>query len=57
VWRTVSVAADTCLRANTLSTHAMVLGGEAVAMLEDVGAVARLVRSSGEVVHVRGWPA
>jgi thiamine biosynthesis lipoprotein len=57
VWRTVSVAAATCLRANTLSTHAMVLGERAVPRLVDEGAVARLVRADGEIVHLGGWPA
>jgi thiamine biosynthesis lipoprotein len=56
IWRTVSVAAATCLRANTLSTHAMVLGERAVDHLVDEGAVARLVRADGEIVLVRGWP-
>jgi thiamine biosynthesis lipoprotein len=57
VWRTVSVAAATCLRANTLSTHAMVLGERAILRLVDQGAVARLVRANGEIVHPGGWPA
>jgi thiamine biosynthesis lipoprotein len=57
VWRTVSVAAATCLRANTLSTHAMVLGERAVPRLVDEGAAARLVRADGEIVHLGGWPA
>ena len=56
VWRTVSIAAETCLRANTLSTHAMVLGDRAVAMLVEQGAVGRLVHATGEVVHTGGWP-
>lgn len=57
VWRTVSIASDTCLRANTLSTHSMILGEDAVPMLVDEGAVARLVHATGEIVHVGGWPA
>jgi thiamine biosynthesis lipoprotein len=57
VWRTVSVAAATCLRANTLSPHAMVLGERAVPRLVDEGAAARLVRADGEIVHLGGWPA
>jgi len=57
VWRTVSVAAETCLRANTLSTHAMVLGERAVPRLDVEGAVARLVRADGEILRLGGWPA
>ncbi len=56
-WRTVSVAAATCLRANTLSTHAMILAERALPHLVEEGAVARLVHADGEIVHVGGWPA
>jgi thiamine biosynthesis lipoprotein len=57
VWRTVSVAAGTCVQANTLSTAALVRGRGAPAMLHDRGAPARLVASDGSVTTANGWPA
>ena len=57
VWRTVSVAAATCVGANTASTAAILLGESAPAWLAERGLPARLVRRTGEVVTVGGWPA
>lgn len=57
VWRTVSVAAATCLEANVLSTAALVRRQAAPAMLRDRGVPARLVRRDGSVVTTNGWPA
>jgi thiamine biosynthesis lipoprotein len=54
VWRTVSVAAATCARANTLSTAALVRGHRALPWLRALGATARLVTASGEVVSLGG---
>ena len=56
-WRTVSVAAASCVDANTASTAAMVLGASAVDWLSGVGLPSRLVRHDGEVVTVAGWPS
>ncbi len=56
VWRTVSVAAGSCVEANTASTAAIVDGHRAVARLRRVGLPARLVAAGGEVVTVGGWP-
>jgi thiamine biosynthesis lipoprotein ApbE len=56
-WRTVSVAADSCLAANTASTAAVVRGARAVPWLESRGATARLVDSEGRVRLIGGWPA
>ena len=56
VWRTTSVAAFTCVRANTLSTAALVRGAAAVAWLRELGAPARLVAADGTVVTVGAWP-
>ncbi len=56
VWRTVSVAAATCVDANTASTAAIVRGGTAPAWLESSGLPARLVRRDGSVLRVAGWP-
>jgi thiamine biosynthesis lipoprotein len=56
-WRTVSVAAPTCVRANTLTTAALVRGSRAVAWLTGLNAPARLVDRSGAVLTVGGWPA
>jgi thiamine biosynthesis lipoprotein len=52
-WRTVSVAAASCLDANVASTAAVVLGEEATTWLV---LPARLVRESGEVEYANGWP-
>jgi thiamine biosynthesis lipoprotein len=57
VWRTVSVAARTCVEANTASTAAIVRGEAALAWLERCGLPARLVRRDGTVATTCGWPA
>ena len=56
VWRTVSVAARTCVEANSASTAAIVRGEAAVAWLEQAGLPARLVRRDGTTVTTCGWP-
>lgn len=56
IWRTVSVAASSCVEANTAATAAIVLGEDAFAWLERRGLPARLVRANGVVVVTRGWP-
>jgi thiamine biosynthesis lipoprotein len=55
-WRTVSVAARTCVEANTASTAAIVRGEAAVAWLERRGLPARLVRRDGTAAYTCGWP-
>lgn len=57
VWRTVSVAAESCVDANIASTAAIVRGEAAVDWLERRHLPARLVRPSGSVVTCGGWPA
>ncbi len=57
VWRTVSVAADTCVAANTLTTAALVRGARAVDLLRLRGVPARLVRADGVVLTLNGWPS
>ena len=57
VWRTVSVAAASCLGANVATTASIVQGEGAVGWLAASGLPARLVRASGEVVTCGGWPA
>lgn len=56
VWRSVTVAADSCFRANALSTAAVVRGRRAVDWLTGQAVPARLVDTHGDVVHVGGWP-
>jgi thiamine biosynthesis lipoprotein len=56
-WRTVSVAAASCLDANTASTAAILRGPDAPTWLEASNLPARLVAPDGEVVLVAGWPA
>jgi FAD:protein FMN transferase len=55
VWRTVSVAASSCVRANTLTTAAVVRGHDAPALL--TGVPARLVTPELDVLRLGGWPA
>jgi thiamine biosynthesis lipoprotein len=55
LWRTVSVAAPTCVAANTASTSAILVGDAAPAWLDRLGVAARLVDRSGNVTHVGEW--
>ena len=55
VWRTVSVAARSCVEANTASTAAIVLGGVAPAWLTRMGLPARLAHLDGTVAGTCGW--
>jgi FAD:protein FMN transferase len=56
-WRTVTVAASTCVAANIASTAAIVRGERAVAWLEELRLPSRLVGHDGSVVTIAGWPA
>ena len=56
VWRTVSVAARSCVDANVASTASIVRGKSAPAWLESAGLPARLLAADGSVVRVGGWP-
>jgi thiamine biosynthesis lipoprotein len=56
-WRTVSVAAASCVDANTASTAAMVLGESALDWLAERKLPARLVRGDGSVACIADWPA
>jgi thiamine biosynthesis lipoprotein ApbE len=55
-WRTVSVAAATCVDANIASTAAILRGERAVRWLDGLRLPARLVRDDGTVTTVAGWP-
>ncbi len=55
-WRTVSVAAGSCVDANTASTAAVVLGAAAPGWLAERGLPARLVTEDGRARVVGGWP-
>jgi thiamine biosynthesis lipoprotein len=57
LWRTVSVAAPSCVYANTAATASIVLGGAAPVWLAARGLPARLVDVHGRVETVAGWPA
>ncbi|MGW3115817.1 FAD:protein FMN transferase [Streptomyces sp. NPDC001107] len=57
VWRTVTVAAATCVDANTASTAAIVLGDRALDWLRGTALPVRLVGVDGDVVRLGGWPA
>jgi thiamine biosynthesis lipoprotein len=56
VWRTVSVVADTAVRANIASTTAIIRGAGAPDWLESRGLAARLVAVDGSVRTVAAWP-
>jgi thiamine biosynthesis lipoprotein len=56
LWRTVSVAARSCLDANIASTAAIVRGARAARWLDSAALPSRLVRADGGVRHVAGWP-
>jgi thiamine biosynthesis lipoprotein len=56
-WRTVTVAAGSCVDANIASTWAMVRGTDAVERLARLGLPARLVAVDGTVTTAAGWPA
>jgi thiamine biosynthesis lipoprotein len=55
-WRTVSVAAGSCVDANAASTAAIVLGAAAAEWLRDRSLPARLVHEDGSVETTAGWP-
>jgi thiamine biosynthesis lipoprotein len=57
LWRTVSVAAGSCVDANTASTAAVVAGADAPGWLAGRSLPARLVDVPGRVLTVGGWPA
>lgn len=57
VWRTATVAAATCVDANTAATAAIVLGHDAPEWLAARDLPARLVSAAGDVLAVGGWPA
>jgi thiamine biosynthesis lipoprotein len=56
-WRTVTVAAESALDANTASTAAIVLGDSALEWLSARGSAARLVHVDGSVHTTSGWPS
>ena len=55
-WRTVTVAAPTCVDANTAATAAIVLGDAGLDLVIAAGRPARLVALDGDVFRVNGWP-
>jgi thiamine biosynthesis lipoprotein len=56
-WRTVSVAARSCVEANVASTASIIKGEDAPDWLTRRGLPSRLVRVDGSLVFVGGWPA
>lgn len=57
VWRTVSVTAESCLMANTVSTTAVIRGARARDWIEKQAFPARLVDSDRRVHTIGGWPS
>lgn len=56
VWRTVTVAANSCVEANTVTTAALIRGQRAVPWIGSLQLPARLVTASGDVLRLGGWP-
>jgi len=56
VFRLVTVAAQSAVEANALSTAALVWGEDALFELPQRGVLARLVRHDGSIERVGGWP-
>jgi FAD:protein FMN transferase len=56
IWRTVTVAAPSCVQANAASTAAIVRGLRAPQWLADLEVAARLVGVDGVVSTVGSWP-
>lgn len=56
-WRTVSVAAGSCVDANVASTAAIILGHDAPDWLARRGLPSRLAADDGRVSYVADWPA
>jgi thiamine biosynthesis lipoprotein len=57
VWRQVTVAAGSCVDANSASTAAIVWGDEAPFRLAQLRLPSRFVGASGQVIEVGGWPS
>ena len=57
VWRSVSVAAGSCLEANTISTAAIIRGYRAPEWIAALGFPARLVGRDGAERMLGGWPS
>jgi FAD:protein FMN transferase len=55
-WRSVSVAAMSCVEANTWSTDAIVAGSRAASRLAKAGVLARLLGSDRTIAYVGSWP-
>jgi thiamine biosynthesis lipoprotein len=55
-WAAVSVAAATCVDANTASTASIIRGRVAQGWLDSLSLPARLVRPDGRVATTGGWP-
>jgi FAD:protein FMN transferase len=55
-WKTVTVAAGSCVLANAASTAAVVLGEHALTRLGRWGVPSRLANEDGTVATVNGWP-
>ena len=56
LWRTVSVAAGSCLDANIASTASIIRGDRALAWLQSLPLPSRLVTADGVARHIAGWP-
>jgi len=55
-WRTVTVAAQSCLLANAVTTASVVRGAAAPDWVGELGLPGRFVAADGAVVTTAGWP-
>ena len=56
MWRTVTVAADTCVAANTAATALVVAGAADPELVDPRARAARLVAADGQVRLLGAWP-
>lgn len=56
LFRTISVAAASCLHANAAATAGLVLGSRAPRWLDSMRLPARLITHEGSVITTGGWP-
>jgi thiamine biosynthesis lipoprotein len=55
-WRTATVAAPSCVDANTVATAAIVKADRAPDWVAGIGLPTRLVATDGRVLLFNGWP-
>lgn len=57
IWRSVTIVDRSCVRANTLTTAAIVRGIDALGWLHEIDVPSRLVDAYGRVTTLGSWPS